>query len=150
VGPLAHKVELEGGERIRFGEVQVVIRASGDSTGGAFSIVEEIPPLVDTPTHVHEREDEMFYVLEGRHVFRVGDEDYEAGPGDLVFGPRGVPHSQRRLEPGVGRLLAMLSPPGFEGFFRELGAAERDGTLGPDAYAAASERYGITWVGDGS
>ena len=146
MGVPAHKVELEGGERIRFGEVQVVIRASAESTGGAFSIIEEIPPLVDTPTHVHAREDEIFYVLEGKHVFRVGDEEHEAGPGDLVFAPRGVPHSQRRLEPGVGRLLAMFSPSGFEGFFRELGEAERDGTLGPEAYARASQKYGITRV----
>jgi hypothetical protein len=47
----------------------------------------------------------------------------------------------------VGRLLVLTSPPGFEGFFRQLAEAERQGTLGPDAYAAASERYGITWVG---
>src|SRR5688572_17325743 len=101
----AHRVGDDGGERIRFGEVQVVIRASAESTGGAFSVLEEIPPLVDTPLHVHEREDEIFYVLEGRHAYRVGDEEFEAGPGDMVFAPRGVPHSQRRLEPGVGRQL---------------------------------------------
>jgi len=48
--------------------------------------------------------------------------------------------------PGVGRTLIVTTPGGFDGFFRELAAAERAGTLGPDAYAAASERYGITWL----
>jgi quercetin dioxygenase-like cupin family protein len=142
-----HKVDAAAGEHVRFGEVHVVIRASAESTGGGFAVVEEVPPLVDTPPHVHANEDETFYVLEGRHVFRVGDEEIEAGPGDLVFAPRGVPHSQTRVEPGVGRELVLISPPGFEGFFRELGEAERDGTLGPDAYSRVAEKYGITWLG---
>lgn len=51
-----------------------------------------------------------------------------------------------RIRFGVGRQLLMLSPPGLEGFFRELGEAERDGTLGPEAYARVSEKYGITWI----
>jgi mannose-6-phosphate isomerase-like protein (cupin superfamily) len=148
MGAPPHKVAFEGGERIRFGEVQIVIRASAGSTGGAFSVLEEIPPMVDTPLHVHEREDEIFYVLEGWHSYRVGDEEIEAGPGDLVFAPRGVPHAQRRFEPGVGRQLVLLSPPGLEGFFRELGEAERDGTLGADVYARVSGKYGITWLGE--
>jgi hypothetical protein len=46
----------------------------------------------------------------------------------------------------VGRELVALTPGGFEQFFRDLAQAERDGTLGPDAYAAASERAGITWL----
>jgi hypothetical protein len=40
----------------------------------------------------------------------------------------------------------MVSPAGFEGFFRELSAAEADGTIGPDVYARVSEKYGITWL----
>ena len=48
--------------------------------------------------------------------------------------------------PGVGRLLVQTSPGGFEGFFRALAAAQRAGTLGPEAYAEASRAYGITWL----
>jgi mannose-6-phosphate isomerase-like protein (cupin superfamily) len=132
-------------ERLCFGEVEVLVKAAADTTGGAFTIFEENQP-VDTPLHVHENEDEAFYVLEGEHVIQVGEEEIYAGPGDLVFAPRGIPHSQRRVVPRTGRLLVMTSPAGFEGFFRELAAAERADTLGPDAYAAASERYGITWL----
>ena len=144
-----HKVAAGAGERIRIGDGgEIVIMASAESTGGAFCVIEEAPPLIDTPLHVHEREDEIFYVLEGRHVFRVGDEEFGAGPGDLVFAPRGVPHAQRRAEPGVGRHLAMFSPAGFEGFFRELGEAHLEGTLGPETYARVSEKYGITWIGE--
>jgi mannose-6-phosphate isomerase-like protein (cupin superfamily) len=132
-------------ERLRFGEVEVLVKAAADTTGGAFTIFEENQP-VDTPLHVHENEDEAFYVLEGEHVIQVGDEEIHARPGDLVFAPRGIPHSQRRVVPRTGRLLLMTSPAGFEGFFRELAAADRAGTLGPAAYAAASERYGISWL----
>ena len=57
-----------------------------------------------------------------------------------------MPHAQRRVVAGEGRILVVVTPGGLEGFFRELAAAERAGTLGPDAYAAASERYGISWA----
>jgi mannose-6-phosphate isomerase-like protein (cupin superfamily) len=144
--PLGFAVYGEGGERLSFGEGTVIVRASAETTGGAFAVLEEVPPLLDTPKHVHANEDEMFYVLEGEHIVECGEEEFRLGPGDLVFLPRGVPHSQRRVVPGEGRFLVLISPPGFEGFFRELAAAERDGTLGPEAYASASEKYGITWL----
>ena len=142
----AFALDADAGERLQFGEVTILVRASADTTGGTFAVFEEVPPLVDTPLHVHANEDELFYSLEGEHVVEVGDEELRIGPGGVVFAPRGVPHSQRRVEPGEGRLLIMTSPAGFEGFFRELAAAETAGTLGPDAYAGASERYGITWL----
>jgi mannose-6-phosphate isomerase-like protein (cupin superfamily) len=145
-GRLGFALAPEAGERLVFGHVTVLIRASAATTRGAFTVIEEIPPMVDTPPHVHEKEDEMFYVLEGEHVVQCGDEEFHLGPGGVVFLPRGVPHSQRRVVPGQGRLLVLTSPAGFEGFFRQLAEAERDGTLGPDAYAAASEKYGITWL----
>ena len=121
------------------------MRASGETTGGGFSIIEEIDAL-DTPLHLHEREDELFYVLEGEHEFRVGDAVFPAGPGAVVFGPRGVPHAHRRLVPRAGSFLTMCSPPGLEGFFRDLDAAERAGTIGPEVYAETSRRYGIVWL----
>jgi mannose-6-phosphate isomerase-like protein (cupin superfamily) len=133
-------------ERLTFGDVTIAIKVTAESSDGAMSVFEEVPPLVDTPLHVHANEDELFCPLEGEHVFRVGDEELRAGPGDAIFAPRGVPHSQRRLAPGVGRVLIVVAPGGFEGFFRELAAADNEGTLGPGAYAAASERYGVTWL----
>jgi mannose-6-phosphate isomerase-like protein (cupin superfamily) len=134
------------GERLAFGDVNMIIRASAETTGGSMAVIEEVPPLVDTPAHVHAREDELFVSLEGDHVIELGGEEHRIGPGETVFAPRGVPHSQRRVVPGEGRLLVVMSPAGLEGFFRELAAADAAGTLGPEAYATASERYGITWL----
>jgi mannose-6-phosphate isomerase-like protein (cupin superfamily) len=135
------------GERLTFGGVTILLRASAEATGGGFTLFEEVPPLLDTPLHVHANEDELFYVLEGEHVFEVGDDEFRAGPGGLVFAPRGIPHSQRRVVPGEGRLLILTAPAGLEGFFRALAHAHRAGTLGPEAYASASEQHGITWLG---
>ncbi len=82
-------------------------------------------------------------MLEGEHVFEVGGEELAAGPGAVVFAPRRVPHSHRRVVPRTGRFLTLVSPAGFEGFFRELAAA---GEPGPDDYARVSAKYGITWL----
>jgi mannose-6-phosphate isomerase-like protein (cupin superfamily) len=147
VGQLApFALAAHEGERLRFGEVEVTIRASAENTGGLFTLIEEHRP-VDTPLHMHAHEDELFYGLEGEHVITVGDEEHQIGPGGLVFAPRGLPHAQRRIVPRTGRVLIVVSPAGFERFFRELAAADRAGRLGPDAYVRASERYGITWIG---
>ena len=135
----------DAGEPLRFSDAAFLVKASVETTGGAFSIVEEVDPL-DTPPHVHANEDELFVVLEGDHEFTVGETVFDVGPGAVVFAPRGVPHSHRRVVPRTGRFLTLVSPAGFEGFFRELSDAERDGTIGPEAYARASERYGITWL----
>jgi mannose-6-phosphate isomerase-like protein (cupin superfamily) len=133
-------------EKLVFGEVNLVIRVSSEDSGGAMAVMEEVPPMVDTPLHVHSREDELFYIVEGEHIVTVGNREHRLGPGAAIFAPRGVPHAQRRVEPGVGRELVVFIPGGFEQFFRDLAEAERDGTLGPDAYAAASEKAGITWL----
>ncbi|HSD25008.1 MAG TPA: cupin domain-containing protein, partial [Solirubrobacterales bacterium] len=133
-------------EHLVFGAIEIVIRVSAEDSGGAMTVLEEVPPMSDTPLHVHSREDELFYIVEGEHVITLGNEEHRLGPGDAIFAPRNIPHAQRRVEPGVGRELIVLTPGGFEQFFRDLAEAERNGTLGPDAYAAASERAGITWL----
>ncbi len=139
-------LDSDDGERFVFGEGTVLIKVSAAETRGAFTIWEELPPLLDTPLHVHEREDELIHVLDGEHIFQCGDTEFNVGPGGIVFLPRGVPHAHRRVVPRVGRFLVLVSPAGFEGFFRMLAEAECAGELGPEAYAAASERYGISWM----
>jgi mannose-6-phosphate isomerase-like protein (cupin superfamily) len=146
-GVIGYALESEMGERLVFGDVTILVRAAAEQTSGAFTLFEEVPPMADTPLHVHEREDELFYVLEGEHVFRVGENEFPLGPGGTAFGPRGIPHAQRRVVAGKGRLLVLTVPGGFEGFFRRLAAADEAGALGPDAYAEASKEYGLTWLG---
>jgi mannose-6-phosphate isomerase-like protein (cupin superfamily) len=104
----------------------------GEATGGGFSLVEHPLPAraLGAPLHTHRNEDEYSYVLEGRIGLQLGDEVLECGPGDLVFKPRGVPHAFWNAGDEPARLLELISPAGFEGYFREvaplLAAPERD------------------------
>jgi hypothetical protein len=90
-----HKVESGGGERLHYLGMEFAIPASAESTGGTFSIVEEIHPL-DTPLHIHHSHDELFYILEGEHVFTVGGTEFQAAPGDLVSAPEECPCAPAR------------------------------------------------------
>jgi mannose-6-phosphate isomerase-like protein (cupin superfamily) len=135
----------DGGERLVIGDTTILVRATGEVTDGAYALFDLIPPLADTPAHVHEREDEVYYVLEGEHVFTIGEEEFHVGPGAVVFGPRGITHAHRRVVPGAGRLLALTSPAGYEGFVRELAEADDAGSLSPNELARISEQYGLTW-----
>jgi mannose-6-phosphate isomerase-like protein (cupin superfamily) len=146
IRPGAFAARAGEGERLVFGGTTIIVRASADMTGGAFSVFGESAPLLDTPRHVHQHEDEMYYVVEGEHIYQCGDEEFQVGPGGLVFLPRGVPHAHRRVVPQAGRLIFMTFPGGFEGFFRILAEASRSGDLGEAAYARASHDYGINWV----
>jgi hypothetical protein len=76
------------------------------------------------PLHVHENEDEGYYVLEGEHTFFVGEQAIEASTGTWVFGPRRVPHTYR-CESSEGRHLFFIMPGGFEGFYAEAGESGR-------------------------
>src|SRR5918998_1081798 len=72
------------------------------------------------PVHTHSREDEYSYVLEGAIGVQVGDEDFYLREGDLVLKPRGVPHAFWNPTNRPARILEMISPAGFENYFREL------------------------------
>lgn len=69
------------------------------------------------PLHIHHDADETFYVIEGEMTIFVGDERIEAGTGDFVFGPRGVPHAYL-AQSEQAEFLVSFAPAGIEGFFR--------------------------------
>lgn len=138
-------VPRDGGERLPFAGMEFVVRASAAMTGGRFSILEEVN-AVDAPPHVHHHEDELFFVLEGEHVYTLGHEEHVAGPGDVVYVPRGTRHAHRRVVPRVGRCLVLFCPGGFEGFFRDISRADTDGVLDEELMDRITRRYGAEWV----
>jgi quercetin dioxygenase-like cupin family protein len=90
----AHFAEPGEGEATWFLNSRMVVRARGEATGGAYGLVESwIPAGFSPPRHVHRREDEAFFVLEGRVRFRCADREITGGPGTYVFLPRDVPHT---------------------------------------------------------
>ena len=125
------------------GSIGVRFMVDGETSGGDFSLVEH--PMsaraLAAPLHRHNREDEYSYVIEGRMGALLGDQVLEAGPGDLVFKPRGEWHTFWNAGDEPCRILEIISPAGFERFFGELvdlgGVAQAD----PDVLAALCERY---------
>jgi len=113
------------GKFVDLGSVGVRFMIWGAETGGTFSLVEHpIPPrTLCAPLHRHHREDEYSYVLEGRMGALLGDEVVYAEAGDLVFKPRQQWHTFWNAGDEPCRILEIISPAGFEHFFRELGEA---------------------------
>ena len=116
-----------------------------------------VRPGGEPPLHVHAREDEIFYVLDGEITFQRGNERIDAGPGDTVFMPRGVQHGFAVITE-TASLLQVFTPGGLEEAFRSLSqpapAAELppapDGPLPPEAVDAMTARfaeYGVEFTG---
>jgi mannose-6-phosphate isomerase-like protein (cupin superfamily) len=96
------------------------VKASAADTGGQYTLVEiTAPPGLQAPLHVHYREDEGFYVLEGSVTLQVGDDSVELGPGQHAYGPRDVPH-RFTVGPDGARMIWVLAPGGFEDFVEEV------------------------------
>ena len=127
------------------GSIGVRFMIDGPAADERFSLVEHpmSPHALAAPLHRHNREDEYSYVLEGRMGALLGDDVLEAGPGDLVFKPRGEWHTFWNAGDTPCRILEIISPAGFERFFAELvdlgGANEAD----PEALGALCERYAL-------
>lgn len=108
-----------------------VIKATAADTGGAMTIVEMTePPGAQAPLHVHHREDEAFWILEGSVTLYVGDAVIEASAGDYAFGPRDIPH-RYVVGPEGCRMLFICTPGGFEKLVREMSAPAQARTLPP-------------------
>ncbi len=110
-----------------------VIKATAADTGGLMSIVEVTePPGMEAPLHVHHREDEAFWILEGDVTFVVGDLTIEAHAGDYLFGPRGIPH---RYSVGANgcRMLFIPTPGGFEELVKAMSVPAGSRTLPPSS-----------------
>jgi mannose-6-phosphate isomerase-like protein (cupin superfamily) len=126
------------------GSIGVRWMIDGDHPQQRFSLVEHpmSPRALAAPLHRHTREDEYSYVLEGRMGALLGDEVVEAGPGDLVFKPREQWHTFWNAGDEPCRILEIISPAGFELFFRELDALGGALNAAPEQLAALNERYG--------
>lgn len=125
-------------------------KAIGQSTNGAYSLVEET--LLDDegpPLHVHEHEEESFYILSGHGVFVVGEDRRQLGPGDFVIVPRGAPHALARVGDEELRMLVICSPAGLEQFFVEVERRESEAgsPLDEDGVVALAAAFGTRIVG---
>jgi len=127
------------------GSIAVRFMIPGADTGERFSLVEHpmAPHRLAAPLHRHNREDEYSFVLEGRMGALLGDDVVEAGPGDLVYKPRGQWHTFWNAGPEECRILEIIAPAGFENFFDELVEAGGVVNAGPETMRYLSEKYAI-------
>ena len=133
------------GDQIRF-------ILTGAETGGAFFLAEVlVPPGGGPPPHIHEREDETFYLLQGTLTVQVGDQTLHVSQGDCAHLPRGIVHSFRNTGTENSRMLVTATPAGIEKFFEEAFYPAVEGKapplVTPELIArlmAASARHGQT------
>ncbi len=118
----------------RFLGLPTLMRSTGESTNGAFGLMEHwlMPPGFASPYHTHHREDEAFYVLEGEVAFVCDGKWLKAGPGTYVFGPREIPHGFKVAGSAPARMLLLCAPGGFEHFVLEQATAITDPPAPPD------------------
>lgn len=127
------------------GSIGVRFMLDGGVSDGGFALVEH--PMsaraLAAPLHRHTREDEYSYVIEGRMGALLGEDVLEAGPGELVLKPRGEWHTFWNAGDEPCRIIEIIAPAGFEGFFAELvdlgGVAKAD----PALLGAMCERYAL-------
>jgi mannose-6-phosphate isomerase-like protein (cupin superfamily) len=130
------------------------MKLDGAASDDRYSLVEALAfRSTEPPLHIHHREDEAWYVLDGEMTFHIGDAAHRATSGAFVFAPRGIAHTFTvDIEPT--RVLVLASPSGFEHFALELGeraVGDRPpanlGVPGPDVLGPVAQRYGIEVVG---
>jgi quercetin dioxygenase-like cupin family protein len=149
-----HSLAAGEGERIWIVGDTMSLKATGDTTGGRLVLIENLTaPGGGPPPHIHTREDEFFYVLDGTFEIRIGDELHAVGPGGYAYVPRGTVHNFRNTADTPSRILVGFTPAGMEGFFREAGRPATDDGPAPPVDAdeiartmAAAPKYGLEAV----
>ncbi len=128
---------------------------TGKESGGAYFAMEAlVPPGGGPPPHIHRREDETFYLIEGSVEFVLGEDTITAGPGDFVNVPRGTVHCFRNTGAETARMVLTFTPAGMEHFFEEtLDPAPNVADEVPQnidevaaRYVEAAPRHGLEFV----
>ncbi|MEV4364068.1 cupin domain-containing protein [Nonomuraea sp. NPDC049625] len=128
----------------RFLGTTMTVKAGEPETGKALTLIEqECPPYFATPWHVHQRDDEAFYVLSGTVQLYCGDQTWQAGAGAFVLLPRHLPHAFANRQDSPLRLLQLTWPAGFEHFAADIAARDTD----PGLLAEVAARHGYQIIG---
>jgi len=140
------------GKKLWVTDELMTFKASGEDTGGAYSLTDStVPPGGGPPPHVHHREHEAFWVLEGELEVSVGNDTFRADAGSFVHLPRSVPHSYQNVGTGPARFLTLMVPAGLEKFFEEVGKPGTEDPSSPppfreediDKLLAVAPKYGV-------
>jgi mannose-6-phosphate isomerase-like protein (cupin superfamily) len=138
-------IPRDGGERVDLGGLGIVWKIEGSESGERFSVVHHPlePRALAAPLHRHSREDEYSYVLSGTLGALLDDDVVTAGPGTWVFKPRNQWHTFWNAGDTPCEIIEIISPGGFENFFRELAEVYASGEPDLTAFADLCERYAL-------
>lgn len=137
-------VQPGGGRVGELGDIGVHFKLWGEDTGGALAIVEHPFPVgALVAPHLHTREDEYSIVTEGEIGFRSGDREVVLGPGGYITKPRGELHAMWNAGAVPARMIEIISPAGFEHFFREVAELIAAGPAAVGQGGDLAERYGL-------
>lgn len=147
-----HVVPADAGRTdapLNVGGEQTLVKVSATDSGGQLAFFHlTAPPMSGPVLHVHSREDELFYVLEGELVFEVDGERFPVGPGGTVYLRAGAVHRYQNFTTRIARLLIVTTPGAFSEFFVELSAATPVGGMPDlDLVGSLAQRYGMTVLG---
>ena len=135
------------GRAIDLGTFQMSVKATGESTGGAFSLLEAAePPGFGPPLHIHHNAAEAFYVLEGEYIIFLGDDEHMCPPGSFIFIPAGIRHGFR-VGSMPSRKLNIYTPSAMVGYFDDLGVAMASGDADPDRLNEIALGHGMEVLG---
>jgi len=136
----------EGKEWNVFG-VKIIGKILSNQTKGEYSvIITETPPNGGPPVHIHENEDELFYILKGNYLFSCGEKKIKAKQGDYIRLPRGIPHNFINTDSITGITMNTITPGGFENFFNEIAEASNNSTLKKQEVDSIANKYGVRFV----
>lgn len=124
------------------------LKVSSKDTNGQFSLFEmqnEMGPMAGPPLHVHKNEDETFMIVEGEFVFQVGDKQIKASAGDVVFGPRQIPHTYYQVSKKAHMIFSYNPAGKMENILGE--AAAKYMPQNPEAFAKSCAENDVPFVG---
>lgn len=122
-------------------------KMTSNDAGGRYCLLELVSPAGGgTPMHVHHREDENFYILEGEFSVHIGGHVHRAAAGSYVFAPREIPHRYENIGQATGRMLVLAEPGGIDRMFEELQGAVVAGRPDMDKIGEICRRYEIEFV----
>ena len=121
-------------------------KLNSQDTGGLFHFSEVlVQPGGGPPPHVHSREDELFYILEGEMDLEVAGQRVTGGPGTLAYLPRGVAHRFGNSSTAPARMLGLITPPEFAGFLRQAAKLADRPDFHPSRLSGLADEYGVSF-----
>jgi quercetin dioxygenase-like cupin family protein len=151
-GPGTHRVLAPGdGDSVGAIGLGILVKLTGVDTRDAYSVFEYVVPPNQggPPTHIHSREDELFICVAGEVTVELDGDVHVLPPGSLLLMPRGVPHMFYNAGDQEARIIAVVSPPGLERYYRDLSALPA-GPRDMAKIAVIMQAHGLSLAGKGA